>query len=165
MTKNFDPPWLHLTPNEEILWAGHRSVYRILPVVTVGIFLVLLGVGLTGSGVLGGVGWLGLVFVPVGIALAVPPFLRWRSEWYVLTTEEVYHKDGVFGQDVTQIRLDRIQNTSCSQSMTERVFDYGDITVHTAGSGTVNLVLENIAHPQQVNDLLSEQLDRVSPRR
>lgn len=165
MAKNFDPSWLHLTPNEEVLWAGHRSVYRVLPVVTVGILLVLLGAGVTGSGVLGGVGWLGLILIPVGFAIAIPPFLRWRSEWYVLTTEEIYHKTGVFGQDVTQVRLDRIQDTACSQSLTERVFDYGDVAIHTAGSGTLDLVFENVVDPQQVNGLLTEQLDRTSSRR
>ncbi|WP_227357626.1 PH domain-containing protein [Haladaptatus salinisoli] len=165
MSENFEPSWLHLTPDEEILWAGHRSVYYVLPAVTVGSLLILIGAGVTGSGILGGLGWIALLLVPIGFAVAVPPFLRWRSEWYVLTTEEVYHKTGVFGQDVTQVRLDRIQNTTYSQSLVERVFNYGDVTIHTAGTGSVNLVFENIADPQRVNGLLTDQLDRVSPRR
>lgn len=165
MSRNFDPPWLHLTPDEEILWAGHRSIYHVLPAVTVGTLLVLFGAGVTGSGILGGLGWLALILVPVGFAIAVPPLLRWRSEWYVLTTEEVYYKTGVFGQNVAQVRLDRVQNTTYSQSLIERVFDYGDVAIHTAGSGTIDLVFESVADPQRVNGLLTEQLDRVSSNR
>lgn len=164
MAQEFDVQWLHLTPDEEVLWAGHRSVYYILSTVTVGVALVLLGGGIAGSGYFGAFGWLGLLLVPVGIAIAVPPFFRWRSEWFVLTTEEVYHKRGVFAQDVTQIRLDRVQNTAFSQSLPERIFDYGTVTIHTAGTTTNNLVFENVSNPQNVNSLLTNQLDRVSPR-
>ncbi|WP_435159740.1 PH domain-containing protein [Haladaptatus sp. DFWS20] len=165
MPKNFDASWLHLTPDEEVLWADHRSVYRVLPVVTVGVLFILLGAGVTGSDLLGSARWLGAVFIPIGFVVAVPPFLRWRSEWYVLTTEEIYYKNGIFSTNVTQIRLDRVQNTACSQSLAERIFDYGDVSVYTAGSGTIDLVFENVSNPQSVNEMLTEQLGRVSTRR
>ncbi len=162
MAKNFDAQWLHLTPDEEVLWRGHQSAYRVVPVVAVGILLILLGAGLAGQDFLDPARWLALVLVPIGFAVAIPPFLRWRSEWYVLTTEEVYHKNGILSQNVTQVRLDRVQNTACSQSLVERIFDYGDVTIHTAGTGTIDLVFENVSNPQDVNSLLTQQLDRVS---
>jgi len=165
MAKDFDVSWLHLTPDEEILWAGHRSFYGTLPLVAIGIFLALLGVGIAASGLFRWATWVGILLVLVGIAVVVPPFLRWRSEWFVLTTEEIYHKRGVFSQDVTQIRLERVQDTVFSQSLSERIFDYGTVTIHTAGAATNNLVFENVANPQSINGLLTEQLDKVSPRR
>ncbi|EFW91230.1 membrane-flanked domain protein [Haladaptatus paucihalophilus DX253] len=165
MASDFDVPWLHLTPDEEVLWAGHRSVYLVLPPIVLGIVLLLLGAGIAGSDVFGGFSWVGILLIPVGFAIAIPPFVRWRSEWFVLTTEEVYHKRGVFAQDVTQIRLDRVRNTAFSQSLLERILDYGTVTIHTAGVTTDNLVFENVSNPQSVNGLLTEQLDRVSPRR
>ncbi|MFH5802315.1 PH domain-containing protein [Haladaptatus sp. CMAA 1911] len=164
MARNFDMPWLHLTPDEEVLWSGHRSVYQVLLPIVLGIALILLGAGITGSGVFGGFSWVGLLLVPVGLAVAAPPFFRWRNEWFVLTTEEVYHKHGIFSRDVTQIRLDRVQNTAFSQSTLERVLDYGTVTIHTAGVGTDNLMFENVPNPKYVNRLISNQLDRVSPR-
>ncbi|WP_328517202.1 PH domain-containing protein [Haladaptatus caseinilyticus] len=162
MEKNSDASWLHLTPEEEVLWMGHQSIYRILPVITAGFIVILLGIGLTGSNILGQARWLGVIFILVGCVIALPSILRWRFEWYVLTTEEIYHKRGIISTDVTQIRLDRIQNTACTQSLIERIFDYGDVTVYTAGSGTMDLVFSNISNPQSVNKLLTEQLGRVS---
>ncbi|WP_231189713.1 PH domain-containing protein [Haladaptatus sp. DYF46] len=164
MASDFDMPWLHLTPDEEVLWCDHRSVYQVLPPVILAAVLILIGAGIAGSGVFGGFSWVGLLLIPIGLAVAAPPFFRWRSEWFVLTTEEVYHKHGVFSQDVTQIRLDRVRNTAFSQSTLERVFDYGTVTIHTAGVGTNNLLFENVSNPQSVNGMLTEQLDRVSPR-
>ena len=164
MVKDFDVSWLHLTPDEEVLWAGHRSFYHTLLPVAVGIVLVLIGAGVLGSGQFGWAKWLGVLPILAGVVVAVPPFFRWRSEWFVLTTEEIYHKRGVFAQDVTQIRLDRVQNIAFSQSLPERIFDYGTVTIHTAGAATNNLVFENVANPQSVNGLLTEQLDKVSPR-
>ncbi|WP_049972897.1 PH domain-containing protein [Haladaptatus cibarius] len=165
MTNDFDSSWLHLTPDEEVLWAGHRSVYNIVPAVLAGVIFILLGAGVGGSDFFGPARWLAIALVPLGFIVAVPPFLRWRSEWYVLTTEEIYHKSGILSTNVTQIRLDRVQNTSCSQSLSERIFDYGDVTVYTAGSGTIDLVFRNVSNPQSINELLTEQLGRVSTRR
>ena len=165
MAKDLDMSWLHLTPDEEVLWSGHRSFYHTFPSVVAGIVLVLIGVGIAASGYSGWVKWLSVLPILAGIVVAVPPFLRWRSEWFVLTTEEIYHKRGVFAQDVTQIRLDRVQNIAASQSLLERIFDYGTVTIHTAGTSTNNLVFENVANPQSVNGMLTEQLDKVSSRR
>jgi len=165
MAKDFDVSWLHITPDEEILWAGHRSFYDTFPPVAIGLVLALIGVAIAGSGLFRWSRWVGIFLVLAGIAVVVPPFLRWRSEWFVLTTEEIYHKEGVFSQDVTQIRLDRVQDTVFSQSLPERIFDYGTVAIHTAGPATNNLVFENVSNPQSVNGLLTEQLDKVSPRR
>ncbi|KZN26134.1 hypothetical protein A4G99_22925 [Haladaptatus sp. R4] len=164
MTKDLDVSWLHLTPDEEVLWAGHRSFYQTIPSILAGIVLVLIGVGIIGSGYFGWAKWLGVLPIVAGIAVAVPSFLRWRSEWFVLTTEEIYHKRGVFAQDVSQIRLDRVQDIAFSQSLPERIFDYGTVRIHTAGTSTNNLVFENVSNPQSIKGLLTEQLDKISPR-
>lgn len=162
MAKDFNASWLHLTSDEEILWKGHQSVYRVLPLVTVGILFVLLGTGLAGSNFFPLSNWLGVILALSGLIIAMPPLLQWRTEWYVLTTEEIYHKKGILSTNTIQIRLDRIQNTTYSQSLVERIFGYGDVTVYTAGSGTMDLVISNVSNPQLVNGTLTEQLDRVS---
>ncbi|MFB9809012.1 PH domain-containing protein [Haladaptatus pallidirubidus] len=162
MVNDFDASWLHRTPDEEILWRGHQSVYRILPLVTVGVLFVLLGAGLAGSNFFPLANWIGVILVLIGLIIAIPPLLKWRTEWYVLTTEEIYHKKGILSTNTIQIRLDRIQNTTYSQSLIERIFNYGDVTVYTAGSGTMDLVFANVPNPQLVNSILTDQLDRVS---
>ncbi|MGA9400375.1 PH domain-containing protein, partial [Haladaptatus sp.] len=64
----------------------------------------------------------------------------------------------------SQIRLERVQDIAFSQSLPERIFDYGTVKIHTAGPSTNNIIFENVSNPQSINGLLTEQLDKVSPR-
>ncbi|MFH5801534.1 PH domain-containing protein [Haladaptatus sp. CMAA 1911] len=106
--------------------------------------------------------WIGPILSFGGIILLGITYLRWRSQWYVLTTEEVYQKSGLLSTNVVQIRLERIQNTTFSQSFIEKLLSHGDVTIYTSGSSTIDLVLKNIPEPQTVNRLLTEQLDQVN---
>lgn len=60
-------------------------------------------------------GYLPLSLVVVGLALAAFAYLNWVRLLYVITDEEIYVKYGLISRDVTQIRLDRVQNTAYNQ--------------------------------------------------
>jgi uncharacterized membrane protein YdbT with pleckstrin-like domain len=82
----------------------------------------------------------------------------------VITSEEICVKHGLVSRDVTQIRIDRVQNTAYSQSVLERLCSFGDVEIYTAGSGTEDLVFRNVSRPERVKSvltgLLSEQPQR-----
>lgn len=156
------PEWVTLTEGESVLWDGHPSLRLIAPAVLAGLVLVLGGVALAVVVTDPTLRWLFLVGVPAGIAVAAWSYISVVSTRYVLTSEEVYRKTGLLNRNVAQIRLDRVQNTTCSQSMTERLFSYGDITIYTAGSDTMDITLADVPNPQQVNRRLTEALDAAS---
>ena len=162
MSRNDVADWVTLTEGEEVLWQGHPSLRLITPSVVVGLVLALGGVVLTVVLTEPTVRWLPLLGVPLGIAVVAWAYVSLVSTRYVLTSEEVYRKRGIFDQSVAQIRLDRVQNTTFSQSPTERLFSYGDITIYTAGSDTMDITLENVPNPQEVNQRLTEALDAAS---
>ena len=162
MSRNDVADWVTLTEGEEVLWQGHPSLRLITPSVVVGLVLALGGVVLTVVLTEPTVRWLPLLGVPLGIAVVAWAYVSLVSTRYVLTSEEVYRKRGIFDQSVAQIRLDRVQNTTFSQSPTERLFSYGDITIYTAGSDTMDITLENVPSPQEVNQRLTEALDAAS---
>lgn len=106
--------------------------------------------------------WLPLVLVPVGLLTIGWAYLKHTSTRYLITTEEIYRKTGLFDRDVAQIRLDRIQNTTVSQSFRQRLFSYGDITIYTAGSDTLNIILDDVPKPDRVNRVLTEGIDTMA---
>jgi uncharacterized membrane protein YdbT with pleckstrin-like domain len=170
--------WLHLSEGEEILWTDRPSLYPAVPALLVGLALAVAGVWLARTGALAPVLPLpepvvrGVALAPVPVGLVVAGWLylhRWGIR-YVLTTEEVYEKTGVLSRNVSQVRLERIQNTAFEQRTVERLLGYGDVRVYTAGSGGTDLVLTDVPDPGRVSAILTEQLDASaggtsSPRR
>lgn len=157
--------WLHLTAGERVLWAGMPSLYPAIPAMALGFALSFLGVWLARTATLPVVpDWSPLVCLPIGLLLGVWAYLSRWSTRYVFTTKAVYEKTGLFSRTVTQVRLDRVQNTALDQSWHERLLSYGDIAVHTAGSGGVDLSLRDVPDPGRVNALVTAQLSEPAVR-
>lgn len=160
------PEWVTLSEDERIVWTGSPSFFVALWSLLTGFLVVLAGVAL--YVVLVAVQFeprrFVLWLVPLGIALIALSYLRHRSTRYVITTNEVYRKDGFLSRSVTSLRLDRVQNTSFSQSFLDRLFSLGDVNIDTAGSGATEIVFASVSNPQKVSGLLTEQLDRTAPR-
>lgn len=155
--------WVHLTDDEEVLWAGTPSMYPALPVIALGFAVCLLGVWLFREIALPVVpGWLSLCLLPVGVVVCVWAYLSRWSTRYVFTTKAVYEKTGVLSRTVTQVRFDRVQNTAFEQSWVEGVLSYGDIEVYTAGSGGIDLSLSDVPDPKHVNAIVTTQLAKSS---
>lgn len=172
------PDWVTLTDDEEIHWFGGPSVAPLArklvgPTVLalVGIVLVVaqpesvLGVSLSELPFLSrGLTIVGLVLLGIGVAIGMLAYLRHSSIGYVLTSEELYVKRGLVSRDVTNVRLERVQDTGFTQSGLERLLGYGDVTVSTAGSSGIELRFRNVDDPATVNNRISEQVDRARER-
>lgn len=152
------PGWVTLSDGESVVWRGHPSLHLLTG--TILTVAVLVAGGSFGAVVLPPPLNLGGVAL-VGVALLwlVAAVVAHRSTEYVITSGEVYKKTGLLSRSVTTLRLDRVQNTSFSQSLLQRLLSYGDVRVDTAGSDSTELVLKGVDDPQEVSGLLSEQLD------
>jgi len=53
---------------------------------------------------------------------------------YLLTDAALYHRTGTLWITVTELGLEKIQNTAYSQGVFGTAFDHGTVTVDTAGS-------------------------------
>lgn len=160
------PDWLHLADDESVVWQSRPHPVDMGTRLPIGIGLVLLGFAVVGwSQTDGGPGllaWAGLLVSLAGAIVLGIEFLHWTHTRYVITTNELYEKRGWISRDVTQFRLDRIQNTSMRQTMAGRALGYGDLTVYTAGSGDPELTFQRVPRPGVASAALSEQFDAVS---
>jgi uncharacterized membrane protein YdbT with pleckstrin-like domain len=159
------PDWLHLSDDERIVWESRPHPITMGIRVPLALLLVLIGFVLAGWSGMDGLGALtygGIALAIVGLILAAIQYVYWRSTRYVITTAELYKKRGVISRDVTQFRLDRVQNTTLQQDAIGRLLEYGDLTVYTAGSGDPELTFERTPRPERASSALSNQLNEVS---
>lgn len=160
------PEWVTLGENEQVVWSGTPSLLLATGSLVGGFLVIVVGIALYGFLLPPDFEfeWVAWLLIPLGMALMAYAYLRHQSTRYVITTNEVYRKTGLFSREVTTLRLDRIQNTSFEQSLLERVLSYGDVNVDTAGSGGTEITFRAVSNPQEVSKLLTEQLDRTTPR-
>lgn len=161
-----DADWLHLTGSETVRWTGRPSRYTIAISLVTALAVALGGLVLTAwvlpvaseANLPDWVGYLPLVFTVGGIASAVATYLDWMRLLYVITDEAIYVKHGLVSRDVTHVRLSRVQNTGYSQTPIERLLSYGDVEIFTAGTGTEDIVFENVPDPVEVKRILTTLL-------
>ena len=159
------PDWFHISEDETIVWESRPHPITMGATLPIGAGIAVAGLLIAVWGLRDGVGilpLLGGVVLLVGVAVTFARYLVWTNTRYVITSTELYKKRGIVSRDVTQFRLERVQNTSLSQSGLGRLLGYGDLTVYTAGSGEPELTFERVPQPAVASSRLSDQLEAVS---
>jgi uncharacterized membrane protein YdbT with pleckstrin-like domain len=159
------PDWFHISDDENIVWESRPHPISMGTGLPIGVALALIGFLVAGWSGTDGIGILtivGVLLIAVGAVVASIRYLVWTNTRYVITSSELYKKRGIISRDVTQFRLERVQNTSLRQSGIGRLLGYGDLTVYTAGSGDPELTFERVPKPERASSRLSDQLEDVA---
>jgi len=140
------PEWLSLDPGEEIVWTGRPAFETLYGTILSGLLLTVVLIGFL-------------------ILLGVPfAYLRIQNTDYVVTTESLYVKSGVFSTNIETVDLDRIQNTEYNRSFWGKQFDYGSISISTAGSSGAEISFDGIPDAPTVRDRITELQRRRAER-
>jgi uncharacterized membrane protein YdbT with pleckstrin-like domain len=159
------PDWFHISDDDNIVWESRPHPISMGTGLPIGVALALIGFLVAGWSGTDGIGILtivGVLLIAVGAVVASIRYLVWTNTRYVITSSELYKKRGIISRDVTQFRLERVQNTSLRQSGIGRLLGYGDLTVYTAGSGDPELTFERVPKPERASSRLSDQLEDVA---
>jgi len=81
------------------------------------------------------------------------PFLSLTLH-YRITDERILITQGLLGKTTDNIELIRIQDTSFSQSFSERLIKVGDITIRSHDSSNPVFQLKNVSNPAEVHEIL-----------
>lgn len=96
------------------------------------------------------------------VLLSLVPFLRWRTEHFVLTTAHVFFRTGILHRRQHQIPLVRVQNIETIVTFWGRIFGYGTLIVESAADEP--LEFSNVASLSRLqgtlNQLISDDRDR-----
>lgn len=164
---------------DSLLHRGERVVIRkhpsgktlVLPIVWL---LVIIGGGSaliawsrswTDSGFTSHQQWL-IAIIVVGVILLVVlclvPFLRWRTEHFVLSTGHIFFRSGLLRRREHQIPLSRIQNIETVVTFWGRLLGYGSLIVESAAEQP--LEFQNVASISKVQSTLNQLIadDRSS---
>lgn len=96
------------------------------------------------------------------VFLVVVPFVRWRTEHFILTDRHVFFRAGFFRRREHQIPLGRIQNLEVNVTFWGRVLGYGTLTVESAADQPLSFY--NVASLPRVQGQLNQLIedDRTS---
>jgi uncharacterized membrane protein YdbT with pleckstrin-like domain len=175
------PEWLTLDGDESLVWAGRPRTMSIAgtvlgalvrTIVLVAVGWLLMGTAL--QGMVPGMVWtaiqgipsvvpLGIVGVAVlwGVAEVTWAWLVLSNVDYVLTDRNVYKKTGVGSENVKRVGLDRVQSTSLSKDLFGNVFDYGSVSISTAGGSGVEMEIADLDTPDELRQELRRLVNRT----
>ena len=122
-----------LSPDESVVVQFRPHWQAILTPILLGV-LAVVGIGVALGSTDGAVRWI-LVAGIAGIWLlaATRTLADWWTTQYVLTTERVVYRAGVFSRRGTEIPLEVINNVAFSQGFLERLVRSGDLLIESAG--------------------------------
>jgi uncharacterized membrane protein YdbT with pleckstrin-like domain len=95
----------------------------------------------------------------VGTALwVVARYILWITSNFVITSDRVIYRAGLFAKHGIDIPLERVNNIRLNQSLLERIFGAGDLIIES-GSEFGQSRFSDIRQPENVQKLIYQQMD------
>ena len=106
---------------------------------------------------------------PIGvIALAtlawvIVRYLKWRTTYFVITSDRLIFRNGVIGKSGIEIPLERVNNVNFKQGIFERIIGAGDLLIESGGEDWQQR-FSDISHPDRVQNLIHTQMEENQKR-
>ncbi|PYN94848.1 MAG: MFS transporter permease [Candidatus Rokuibacteriota bacterium] len=136
----------NLLPGEQVVYKAHlhRIIFvKSLLVIAVGLLLLALEPRVGG------------VVILVGLILALPAFIRYKTSEFRITTKRVVIKVGFIQRRTVELLLRQIEAISVDQSLMGRMMSFGTITI--SGTGGVREVFTDVAAPLDFSHQIQSQ--------
>ncbi len=106
-----------------------------------------------------GFGLVALIMGYYGIRYGAAPIVIWRCTHYVVTNERILLQDGVVARERRDLPLNRINDHLLTQSLLDRLFGSGTLTIDSIGDQAA--VLTAVPHAHQLQTALYELVERL----
>ena len=97
-----------------------------------------------------------IAFVVVIVGWLVYPIFAWFFAHFILTDRRLILSTGILNKHTMALPLEMLNDIKTSQNMWERIFNYGDVVMETAGEFGQQ-PFTNISHPLEVKKQIFEQ--------
>jgi membrane protein YdbS with pleckstrin-like domain len=158
------PPDL-LRNDEKLVLDTRPHWWYITPAVTALALTVLLAAIVAAkspSGSLGQVAtWLTIGLLVASLIYLISRYLKWISTNFVVTSDRVIYRVGVFAKSGVEIPVDKINIVLFEQRIPERMLGLGNIKIESA-SETGSSVFSTIPHPSAVQNIIYGVVDAKS---
>jgi len=95
-------------------------------------------------------------FALVALILLLATLWRCKSVRYELSTQRLTIISGLLSKHIDELELFRVKDVLVSQSIWQRMLNYGSITVLSTDDTTPRLIIANIRAPLQAKELLRD---------
>jgi membrane protein YdbS with pleckstrin-like domain len=120
--------------------------------------LVILTIVLAAAVGNGGLTAVMLVLVLIALLWGLWRLLTWRTTHFVITTDRLIYRSGVFAKRGIQIPVERVNNVNFKQGVLERILGAGDLLVESAGQDGQQRFTD-VRHPDRIQNLIHAQMD------
>lgn len=121
-------------------WIGSAVVLAVLGLVMASIY------GLAGWQGAGIGAWIGLGLLAIAVLVALPGYLRWAAEVYLVTDRRVIRVEGVLRKQALDSGLAKVNDVRLTQTVPGRMLGYGTLEIITASDSGINR-LEYLPRP------------------
>lgn len=85
-------------------------------------------------------------------------YLKWRTTYFVITSDRLIFRNGVIGKSGIEIPLERVNNVNFKQGIFERLIGAGDLLIESGGEDGQQRFTD-ISHPDKVQNLIHRQME------
>ena len=104
-----------------------------------------------------------LALVLVSLIWLVVRYAKWATTNFVVTTDRLIHRSGVFAKQGKEIPLERLNDISFRKTLLERMFGSGDLLIESAGEQGQQ-EFHNFSHPEKVQNEIHRQIELAQAR-
>lgn len=102
----------------------------------------------------------GVLLLPLfglGLLVFLQMILDRASKRYTVTNKRLIVRRGIIARHVDEVEIAHIRSVNIRQGLWQRLLGYGHLLVGTSGTGGIEIVMQNIANPGGVRDVIRGQ--------
>ena len=147
-----------LNEGEDVLIDTHPHWWIFAGVVTRLVLAIVVAIAIVVQFDGKAVNYIGIALITVAVLNLLVVYLKWRTTDFVLTTDRLVTRRGIFSRDSREIPLDRVMDLSCHQSLFERVIGAGDLMIESGGERGQE-VFSNFGNPFELQNAVHRAID------
>jgi uncharacterized membrane protein YdbT with pleckstrin-like domain len=108
--------------------------------------------------------WIAIICIVVSAIALVARYIQWMTINFVITSDRIIYRSGVFAKRGIEIPLERVNNVIFHQSVIERLLNAGNLLIESGGE-TGQQRFTDVKEPDRVQALIHSQVDAKQSRR
>ncbi len=94
----------------------------------------------------------------------VKRYLEWTTTFFVVTTDRLIYRHGIFSKAGVEIPLERVMNVNFNQTFFERILGAGDLLIESGGKDGQQ-TFTDIRKPEMVQNLIHSEMEGNETRK
>jgi uncharacterized membrane protein YdbT with pleckstrin-like domain len=107
--------------------------------------------------------WVALILILLCAVWVVVRYAKWVTTNFVITSDRVIFRHGVFAKSGIEIPLERVNSVHFNQSVIERIVGAGDLLIESGAEGGQQRFTD-IHNPDKIQNLIHSQMEQNEAR-